>query len=99
GIALGDRALFCRKQVFQSVGGYPLVPILEDAELCRRLKMHGRIVQLWEYVGTSPRRYEALGPAVTMLFYALVMLLYCAGMPISVLHRFVSAYMKRRKVA
>ena len=99
GIALGDRGLFCRREVFETIGGYPLVPILEDAELCRALKKHGRTIQLSAYIGTSPRRYEALGAPVTMLFYALVMLLYCAGIPIPVLQRLVSAYMTRRRSA
>jgi rSAM/selenodomain-associated transferase 2 len=99
GVALGDRGLFCRRDAFKSIGGYPLVPILEDAEFCRALKEHGQLVQLRPCIGTSPRRYEALGAPGTMLFYALVMLLYCAGVSIPALHRFVGVYMKWRTAA
>ena len=96
GVALGDRGFFCRRETFIAVGGYPEISILEDAEFYRGLKRHGRVIQLKESIGTSPRRYEKLGPAMTMLFYALVMLLYVARVPIGVLERMVCAYMKRR---
>jgi len=96
GIALGDRGFFCRRDVFFRIGGYPEISILEDAEFYRALKRHGRVVQLHEVIRTSPRRYEALGPTVTMLFYALIMLLYGARVPIRVLERLVRAYMNKR---
>ena len=96
GIALGDRGFFCRRDIFFQAGGYPEISILEDAEFYRLLKRHGRVVQLHEAIGTSPRRYEALSPAITMLFYALIMLLYVARVPIRVLERLVHFYMKRR---
>src|SRR5438270_10922619 len=43
GFALGDHGIFCRRSAFFRVGGYPGVPILEDAELCRRLWRVGRL--------------------------------------------------------
>ena len=99
GIALGDRGFFCRRDIFFRIGGYPEISILEDAEFYRALKRQGRVVQLHEVISTSPRRYEALGPNITMLFYALIMLLYAARVPIRVLERPVRAYMSRRLAA
>jgi rSAM/selenodomain-associated transferase 2 len=99
GIALGDRGFFCRRDIFFRVRGYPEISLLEDAEFYRALKRHGRVVQLREVIGTSPRRYEALGPTVTMLFYAFIMLLYAARVPIRVLEGLVRAYMNKRLVA
>ncbi len=96
GIALGDRGLFCRRDIFYRIGGYPEISILEDAEFYRALKRHGRVVQLGEIISTSPRRYEALGPTITMLFYALILLLYVARVPIRILERLVRAYMSKR---
>src|SRR3954452_24680821 len=46
GFALGDHGIFCRRIEFMRVGKYPDVPILEDAELYRRLRRVGRMVQL-----------------------------------------------------
>jgi rSAM/selenodomain-associated transferase 2 len=96
GIALGDRGFFCRRDIFFRIRGYPEISILEDAEFYRALKRHGRVVQLHEVIRTSPRRYEALGSTITMLFYALIMLLYAARVPIRVLERLVRAYMNKR---
>jgi len=96
GIALGDRGFFCRRNVFLAVGGYPEIPILEDAEFYQKLQRLGRVVQLRDKIGSSVRRYEALGAIPTMLFYSFVMLLYVARVPMHVLERMVRAYMKSR---
>jgi len=96
GIALGDRGFFCRREVFLALGGYPEIRILEDAEFYRKLKQRGRVMQLRQTIGSSVRRYEALGPFPTMLFYSFIMLLYVAGIPIQMLERMVRGYMTRR---
>ena len=96
GIALGDRGFFCRRDVFLALGGYPEIPILEDAEFYRKLRQFGRVVQLRETIGSSVRRYEALGAVPTMLFYSLIMVLYVARVPIYMLDRMVRAYIERR---
>jgi rSAM/selenodomain-associated transferase 2 len=96
GIALGDRGFFCRRNAFFAIGGYPEIPILEDAEFYRKLKQLGRVVQLPQKIGSSVRRYEALGPLPTMLFYAFIMLLYVARVPLHILQRLVRSYIKRR---
>lgn len=78
-IALGDHGIFCRRATFTRVGGYPDVPLMEDAELYRRLRRAGRMRQLPAYIVSSPRRYEQLGPMRTTAFYLLILILYVAG--------------------
>ena len=95
-IALGDRGFFCRRDIFLQVGGYPEIPILEDAELYRKLRQRGRVVQLTEEIGSSVRRYEALGALPTMVFYGFIMLLYAVRVPIHVLERLVRSYVTKR---
>ncbi|MDQ2919276.1 MAG: hypothetical protein M3R10_05305, partial [Verrucomicrobiota bacterium] len=92
GIALGDRGFFCRREVFQRVGGYPEIAILEDAEFYRKLKRCGRVRQLREKIRTSARRYEALGPLATVCFYGFVMTLYVMRVPLPMLEKIVRAY-------
>ncbi|PYJ07199.1 MAG: glycosyltransferase [Verrucomicrobia bacterium] len=87
GFALGDHGIFCRRGSFEKVGGFPLVPILEDAELYRRLRRVGKMEQLRDAIVSSPRRYEMLGPYRTTAFYALILALYVAGLRIHTLHR------------
>lgn len=57
----GDQAMFLQADLFYQIGGFPNWPLMEDYELCRRLKRRGRIGITSESVTTSPRRWERLG--------------------------------------
>src|SRR5436190_1390668 len=61
GFALGDHGIFCRRSAFFRVLGYPIVPILEDAEVYRRLRAVGRMKQLREEIVSDPRTFETGG--------------------------------------
>ena len=87
GFALGDHGIFCRRSAFVRVGGYPIVPILEDAELYRRLGPTGRMKQLPEEIVSDPRTFERGGRYRTTAVYFLILLLYVAGVPISGLNK------------
>jgi hypothetical protein len=93
GFALGDHGIFCRRSAFERVGGYPDVPLLEDAEIYRQLRRCGRMRQLRAEIDTSPRAYEAHGPYRTTAFYSLLLVLYVAGVPIRFLHRMYQSFM------
>jgi rSAM/selenodomain-associated transferase 2 len=75
-IALGDHGIFCRRDVFLATGGYPVVPLMEDAEFYRALRRFGEVRQLRLAVETSPRRYEELGRYRTTFFYLFILLFY-----------------------
>ena len=92
GFALGDHAIFCQRAAFCRVGGYPVVPILEDAELCRRLARMGRMKQLGAEVTCSPRGYEQYGPYRTTAVYFFILVLYVFGTSISFLNRIYCAF-------
>lgn len=96
GLALGDRGFFCRQEIFSKIGGYPEVAFLEDAAFYRKLKKEGRVVQLKARIRTSARRYEELGPVLTMFFYALIMTFYLVRVPLPTLERMVRAYLNWR---
>lgn len=61
GIATGDQALFVRHDLFQRVGGFPDLPLMEDIAICRLLRQHGRPACLRERVVTAARRWERHG--------------------------------------
>ena len=75
-------------RVFLEVGGYPEVPILEDAEIYRRLHRLGRMVQMrpesWQ-----PRTYERYGPYRTTVVYFFILVLYVIGVPIAICIAFI----------
>jgi rSAM/selenodomain-associated transferase 2 len=57
----GDQALFMRKVLFEEIGGFPDLPIMEDFILIRRLKHKGKIIIVPAAVATSPRRWLHMG--------------------------------------
>jgi rSAM/selenodomain-associated transferase 2 len=97
-IGLGDRGLFCRLEDFVAVGGYPDQPLLEDADFYCKLRETGRVRQIPITIQTSARRYEALGPVRTSLFYLLIMTLYLAGTKRSILEKMVSWFASRHGI-
>ena len=86
-ICTGDQAIFVRRAAFEAVGGYPDIPLMEDIELCRRLKARGRLAALRARVTTSARKWEREGPLRTIgLMWALRLLYFCGVAPAR-LHR------------
>jgi rSAM/selenodomain-associated transferase 2 len=75
----GDQAIFLRAEVFEKIGGFPDLPIMEDFELMRRLKPLGSIVILPNPVVTSARRWLQRGVFKTTLINQLVILGYVLG--------------------
>lgn len=53
----GDQAIFVRKTLFERVGGFPDVPMLEDVIFCERLRPLTRAVLLPQTISTDPRRF------------------------------------------
>ncbi len=95
-IALGDRGLFCGRENFRAIRGYPHQPLLEDADFYRKLRVLGRVRQIPIKIQTSARHYEALGPLRTSLFYLLIMTLYLVHIPMSILERMVGWFASRK---
>jgi rSAM/selenodomain-associated transferase 2 len=87
GISTGDQAIFVRREVFEGLGGYPDMPLMEDVELCRRLKRRGRLAALRLRVTTSARKWEREGAVRTILLMWALRLLYMVGVPPARLHR------------
>jgi rSAM/selenodomain-associated transferase 2 len=95
GFALGDHGIFCRRSAFRSVGGYPSVPILEDAELYSRLRRIGRMKQLPEEIVSDPRTFEKAGRYRTTAVYFLILALHAVGVPITGLNRIYRCFHHR----
>ena len=61
GIATGDQALFVERRLFEQVGGFAPIALMEDIALSRRLRRHSRPACLRQTVQTSGRRWERHG--------------------------------------
>jgi rSAM/selenodomain-associated transferase 2/rSAM/selenodomain-associated transferase 1 len=63
----GDQGLFLSRALFEEMGGFADLPMMEDYEFTARLRRRGRIVTVNESALTSGRRWEALGVLRTTL--------------------------------
>jgi rSAM/selenodomain-associated transferase 2/rSAM/selenodomain-associated transferase 1 len=81
----GDQGLFIRKSIFDSVKGFPEVPIAEDLSLVRRLLKMGRIRIAPVYAVTSGRRWQMLGLLRTTLINQVILTGFFLGVSPSAL--------------
>jgi rSAM/selenodomain-associated transferase 2 len=75
----GDQGLFLRAEVFDKMGGFPDLPMMEDFELVRRLRQVGRVAIAPRAVVTSDRRWRTLGILRTTLANQVMIVGYLLG--------------------
>jgi rSAM/selenodomain-associated transferase 2/rSAM/selenodomain-associated transferase 1 len=75
----GDQALFVRRWIFDELGGFSDLPIMEDYEFVRRLRRIGKLALLEAPVLTSARRWQHLGFLRTTIINRLVILGFRCG--------------------
>lgn len=80
-IGTGDQALFVSRSLFKRVGGFPNQPLMEDIELCRRLKQAAprQFVAISSPVTTSGRRWDVNGAWATIVLMWRFRFLYWRG--------------------
>lgn len=75
----GDQGFFVRSTVFESMGGFRPMPLLEDVDFIRRLAAAGRVMQLPLTLRTSSRRYRRDGWFTRSMMNVVIVLLYFVG--------------------
>lgn len=78
-IATGDQAIFVRREIFNGLGGFPDMPVMEDIAFSRALKRKGAVACLRSQVVSSARRWEVEGVWRTIFKMWTLKLLYLAG--------------------
>jgi rSAM/selenodomain-associated transferase 2 len=86
----GDQAIFVRRDVFESLGGFPELELCEDLEFSRRLKRAGRVACLRTRVTTSARRWGRDGVARTVVKMWIIRAMYLMGVRPALLKRIYS---------
>ena len=76
---LGDQGIFVRREVLEKIGGVPEMPLMEEFELCRRMRREGRLALADAMVTTSARRFKKSGVVKTYCRMGWVTLLYQLG--------------------
>lgn len=87
GVATGDQGLFVDRQVFQAVGGFPNMPLMEDVALSKRLRCEAPPVCLRPRLVTDSRRWQENGVWRTTLLMWRLRLRYWRGEDPMRLHR------------
>ncbi len=70
GVCTGDQGIFVRRDVFEALGGYRAMPLMEDVELSKRLKLVARPYCISSAVITDSRRWEQGGvwPTIVLMW-------------------------------
>jgi GT2 family glycosyltransferase len=93
GTLFGDQTVFVRRQIFEKLGGFREIPLMEDVEFSRRLRAAGPVAVLDPPIRTSPRHHIENGAWRTTIRNALFLLLFKLGVSAETLH---SIYYARR---
>jgi GT2 family glycosyltransferase len=93
GPLFGDQSIFVRRAVFEALGGFADVPLMEDVEFSTRLRRHCGVVLLQPAITSSARKHMQQGRWRTTLSNAFFLLLYLCGIAPGTLHRW---YYQRR---
>ena len=88
GIAFGDQGIWINRGLFEEMGGFPSIPIMEDYEFSLRMQAKGiPITQLPGKIITSGRRYRGSFPPLTMWKMFHLRCLYRRGVDIQEIAR------------
>ena len=79
GIFFGDQGIFVKRSAFQEIGGFADIELMEDWDLCQRLKKCGKLVQIPEKITTSSRRWKKKGIWKTIWLMHKIKFLYLKG--------------------
>ncbi len=86
GIATGDQVIFVQRMLFEQVGAYPEIKLMEDIALSKKLKLLSKSICIKQRVITSSRKWEKKGIVRTVLLMWRLRLLYFLGVSANKLH-------------
>jgi rSAM/selenodomain-associated transferase 2 len=82
GIATGDQGIFLLRSTFESIGGFADLPLMEDVQLCARLRRISKPACIRQRLTTSGRRWETRGVWRTIWLMWRLRWAYWRGVPI-----------------
>ncbi|MFW5718675.1 MAG: TIGR04283 family arsenosugar biosynthesis glycosyltransferase [Halanaerobium sp.] len=78
-LIFGDQGIFIRKEVFESLNGFPEIELMEDWEFSKKMAAAGDLIFLEKQIYTSARRWEEYGILKTILLMHKIKFLYLMG--------------------
>lgn len=86
-IATGDQGIFVGRDLFARIQGYANIPLMEDVEMCARLRNETSPLCLRHQIGASSRRWIQHGISKTIILMWWLRLQYFLGASPTRLHR------------
>ena len=83
GTPYGDQAICLSRSVWEALGGFPDIPVMEDLEFAHRLKRFGRIGRVSLPAVTSARVWEQHGLVIPTVVNAIGIAAYRLGVSAS----------------
>jgi hypothetical protein len=90
GLPYGDQGLLIHRDLYEKVGGYRSLPLMEDVDLVRRIGRR-RLVFLETPAVTSAARYRRDGYVIRATRNLLCLALYSLGVNVNVIRRVYGA--------
>jgi rSAM/selenodomain-associated transferase 2 len=87
GISTGDQGLFVHNSLFNDIGGFADIAIMEDIEICKRLKKKSRPINATIRLQSSSRRWQKHGVLSTILLMWKMRILFFIGVDTAKLAR------------
>jgi rSAM/selenodomain-associated transferase 2 len=81
-VMYGDQAMFVRRRLFERLGGFPAVEILEDVVFSERLGALARPILMSDPVVTDSRKFVQMGVFRSLLRCIAILLCYELRLPI-----------------
>ena len=78
-IFFGDQAIFVKKEVFEKLGGFKQIPIMEDLDFSKRMKKLGKLKTIKNKITISGRKYLEKGIIRLSFVYFILMIMYHLG--------------------
>jgi len=86
-VAGGDQGLFFNRDFFESIGGYPLIPLMEDVAISKLARSLAAPVRLKSFVTSSSRRWQQKGIVKTIVIMWLLRFAFWLGVDPARLHK------------
>lgn len=78
-IAFGDQGIFMTRELFERLGGFPHIPLMEDYRMSELIAAETSLVMARKAITTSARRFEKGGVIRTMWLMQKMQYLYRKG--------------------
>ena len=78
-IAGGDQGLFFKRELFDELGEFPNIPLMEDVAICKLARQKAPPAVIASSISSSPRRWQKNGVLKTILLMWSLRLAYWLG--------------------